>query len=66
MAYKSFNAYDDECDRAERERPVCCSCGQPIWEDKAYLVNDCWFCADKNCESEFLEAVKEELLQCTV
>lgn len=46
--------------------PKCESCGQPIQQEKAVCVNDCFYC--KECELDawpeirknYLEAVSEE------
>jgi hypothetical protein len=64
MAYRSFESYDNGCDRAERERPVCVSCGQPIWEEKAYEYNGCFYCRDDGCEDDFFDVIREEFTKC--
>ena len=64
MAYRSFESYDNECDRAERERPVCVSCGQPIWEDHAYEVNGCYYCTEDGCEDDFFDLIRKEYKKC--
>ena len=56
----TYARHDSESVAAETNRPVCNSCGQPIWEEKAYEVNGCFFCRDNDgCEDDFMDLIKK-------
>ena len=46
-------------DAAELQRPHCCWCGEPIWQDKAFKLPDEGFLCD-GCIEENQEWIEEE------
>ena len=67
-----FVSHDDEMERRLKEyedgRPKCACCGEVIMEDFAICVDDEWFCDEKDCREEAMEAVfdkhKKEYRMC--
>lgn len=41
---RDFDRHDKECHDAERKRPRCCICDQPIWDDYLWDIMDALYC----------------------
>lgn len=46
--------------RAERRRPICSSCRETIWEDRAVEYRGKLYC--ESCEDEAWKLIREQLL----
>lgn len=57
-SYDEFVAHDARKESRLKERPVCCSCGEPIQEEFAYQLNGDWYCED--CEDVFIDVIRRE------
>ena len=60
-----FDSHDADMERRledyEDERPKCSCCGEVIMEDFAICIDDEWFCEDKDCRKEAMEAVFDKV-----
>jgi len=61
--YTAFEVHDARCAAYAKRLPVCCSCGETIFAEHACCVDGDWYCSDAGCESDFLEAVKEQFMK---
>lgn len=55
MPYQSFDSYENEQERLEKQLPVCADCGEPIREDYAYCINGEWYC--EQCMDSYKRSV---------
>lgn len=39
-----FNKWDDEQQKRLERLPVCCHCDEPIQQEHAVHIDDCWYC----------------------
>jgi hypothetical protein len=57
--YDLWVRHDAEQARWLEKRPVCCCCGEPIQEEKAFRYEGEWFCQEAECEKTLMEEVWE-------